>query len=143
MQLHSPLFESEDWFLKLSVQLQRLNHGILFQEWKDTYYKASTSLQFRERKLEDAANLIENNLILLGATAIEDKLQDQVSYLKYQELSSLSDGHATTTDIADRVATDMTIITTIPTAFTSAFYCCIQRNSVNSPICQHSTLTLT
>jgi len=62
--------------------LQRLNHDILLQEWKDTYYKASTSLQFRERKLEDAANLIENNLILLGATAIEDKLQDQVSYLK-------------------------------------------------------------
>lgn len=91
------------------------------QEWKDTYYKASTSLQFRERKLEDAANLIENNLILLGATAIEDKLQDQVSYLKYQELSSLGDGHVTTTDIADCVATDMTITTTIPMAFTSAF----------------------
>ncbi|KDR21171.1 putative phospholipid-transporting ATPase IA, partial [Zootermopsis nevadensis] len=49
-----------------------------YEEWKDTYYKASTSLQYRERKLEDAANLIENNLILLGATAIEDKLQDQV-----------------------------------------------------------------
>ncbi|XP_069677694.1 probable phospholipid-transporting ATPase IA isoform X3 [Periplaneta americana] len=49
-----------------------------YEEWKDTYFKASTSLQYRERKLEDAANLIENNLILLGATAIEDKLQDQV-----------------------------------------------------------------
>ncbi|CAG2061165.1 unnamed protein product, partial [Timema podura] len=46
-------------------------------EWKETFYKASTSLQYRERKLEDAANLIENNLTLLGATAIEDKLQDQ------------------------------------------------------------------
>ncbi|KAJ9576655.1 hypothetical protein L9F63_025448, partial [Diploptera punctata] len=49
-----------------------------YEDWKETYYKASTSLQYRERKLEDAANLIENNLILLGATAIEDKLQDQV-----------------------------------------------------------------
>lgn len=48
------------------------------QEWKNTYYKASTALQFRERKLEDAAQLIENNLTLLGATAIEDKLQDEV-----------------------------------------------------------------
>ena len=52
----------------------------LLQDWKETYYKASTSLQYRERKLEDAANLIENNLVLLGATAIEDKLQDQVSH---------------------------------------------------------------
>jgi len=79
----------------------------------------------------------------LGATAIEDKLQDQVSYLKYQELSSLGDGYLTTTDVADCVATDMTITTTIPTAFTSAFYCCIQGNSVSSPFCQHTTLTLT
>jgi hypothetical protein len=97
--------------------LQRLNNGILFQEWKETYHKASTSLQFRERKLEDAANLIENNLILLGATAIEDKLQDQVSYLKYQGVCSLGDGHVTTTDIADCVTTNMTIATTIPTAW--------------------------
>ncbi|XP_049859548.1 probable phospholipid-transporting ATPase IA isoform X2 [Schistocerca gregaria] len=49
-----------------------------YEEWKNTYHKASTSMQYRERKLEDAANLIENNLTLLGATAIEDKLQDQV-----------------------------------------------------------------
>jgi hypothetical protein len=100
-------------------------HGIIFQEWKETYHKASTSLQYRERKLEDAANLIENNLILLGATAIEDKLQDQVSYLKYQELSYLGDGHVTATDIADCMSTDVTITTTIPTAFTTSVHCCI------------------
>jgi phospholipid-transporting ATPase len=64
------------------VPFNRLKYDVMFQEWKDTYHKASTSLQYRERKLEDAANLIENNLILLGATAIEDKLQDQVSDLK-------------------------------------------------------------
>lgn len=51
---------------------------LTLQEWKNTFYKASTALQFRERKLEDAAQLIENNLTLLGATAIEDKLQDEV-----------------------------------------------------------------
>lgn len=50
----------------------------IYTEWKETYHKASTAMQFRERKVEDAANLIENNLILLGATAIEDKLQDGV-----------------------------------------------------------------
>jgi phospholipid-transporting ATPase len=33
----------------------------MFQEWNKTYYKASTALQYRERKLDDAADLIENN----------------------------------------------------------------------------------
>ncbi|EEB10431.1 conserved hypothetical protein [Pediculus humanus corporis] len=50
----------------------------IYQKWKETYYKAVTSIQNRESKIEDAANLIEVNLTLLGATAIEDKLQDQV-----------------------------------------------------------------
>lgn len=49
-----------------------------YQEWKHTYFKASTSMQYRERKIEDAAQLIETNLILLGATAIEDRLQEGV-----------------------------------------------------------------
>ncbi|KAK7870454.1 hypothetical protein R5R35_000733 [Gryllus longicercus] len=49
-----------------------------YQDWQNTYYKASLAIQYRERKIEDAANLIETNLRLLGATAIEDKLQDQV-----------------------------------------------------------------
>ncbi|XP_049540344.1 probable phospholipid-transporting ATPase IA isoform X4 [Anopheles darlingi] len=50
----------------------------VYEDWKHTYHKASTSLQYREQKVEDAANLIETNLMLLGATAIEDKLQDGV-----------------------------------------------------------------
>ncbi|UYV77023.1 ATP8A1 [Cordylochernes scorpioides] len=49
-----------------------------YNEWKDTYHKASTSLQLRDKKLDDAAQLIETNLTLLGATAIEDKLQEGV-----------------------------------------------------------------
>lgn len=32
-------------------------------------------MNYREQKIEEAAKLIENNLRLLGATAIEDKLQ--------------------------------------------------------------------
>uniref|UniRef100_A0AAG5DM45 Phospholipid-transporting ATPase n=1 Tax=Anopheles atroparvus TaxID=41427 RepID=A0AAG5DM45_ANOAO len=50
----------------------------VYEDWKHTYHKASTSLQYREQKVDDAANLIETNLRLLGATAIEDKLQDGV-----------------------------------------------------------------
>lgn len=50
----------------------------VYDQWKETYHKASTAMQNRERKVEDAASLIETNLVLLGATAIEDKLQDGV-----------------------------------------------------------------
>ncbi|XP_042904105.1 probable phospholipid-transporting ATPase IA isoform X3 [Parasteatoda tepidariorum] len=49
-----------------------------YDEWKDTYHKASTAIQYRERKMQEAAQLIETNLILLGATAIEDRLQEGV-----------------------------------------------------------------
>ncbi|XP_076070269.1 putative phospholipid-transporting ATPase IA isoform X5 [Mytilus galloprovincialis] len=49
-----------------------------YEDWKHTYYKASTSIQNRDKKLEEAAELIERNLQLLGATAIEDKLQEGV-----------------------------------------------------------------
>lgn len=37
-------------------------------------------MQNREMKIEEAANLIEKDLILLGATAVEDRLQDQVIF---------------------------------------------------------------
>lgn len=30
-----------------------------YDEWKHTYYKASTSIQSRDKKLEEAAELIE------------------------------------------------------------------------------------
>lgn len=39
------------------------------------------SIANRESMLQQAANLIENKLTLLGATAIEDQLQDQVHNL--------------------------------------------------------------
>ncbi|XP_015187867.1 PREDICTED: probable phospholipid-transporting ATPase IA isoform X3 [Polistes dominula] len=50
----------------------------LYQRWRDTYHNASISMTNRESKLDHAADLIENNLTLLGATAIEDQLQDEV-----------------------------------------------------------------
>ncbi|GAB1289701.1 Phospholipid-transporting ATPase IA [Apodemus speciosus] len=49
-----------------------------FEEWRAVYQRASTSVQNRLLKLEESYELIEKNLQLLGATAIEDKLQDQV-----------------------------------------------------------------
>ncbi|XP_056637997.1 probable phospholipid-transporting ATPase IA isoform X1 [Diorhabda sublineata] len=49
-----------------------------YEHWKELYHKASISLQHREEKIEEAANLIERKLKLIGATAIEDKLQEGV-----------------------------------------------------------------
>uniref|UniRef100_A0A8C5H5D2 Phospholipid-transporting ATPase n=1 Tax=Gouania willdenowi TaxID=441366 RepID=A0A8C5H5D2_GOUWI len=49
-----------------------------YQQWQELHHRASTSLQNRALKLEESYELIEKNLQLLGATAIEDKLQDKV-----------------------------------------------------------------
>lgn len=49
-----------------------------YQHWLEIHHRACTSLQNRSLKLEESYELIEKNLQLLGATAIEDKLQDKV-----------------------------------------------------------------
>ncbi|XP_033995483.1 phospholipid-transporting ATPase IA isoform X1 [Trematomus bernacchii] len=49
-----------------------------YQQWLEILHRAGTSLQNRALKLEESYELIEKNLQLLGATAIEDKLQDKV-----------------------------------------------------------------
>lgn len=48
------------------------------EHWQCRYEDASTSLVDRASKLRQTAALIECNLTLLGATGIEDKLQDGV-----------------------------------------------------------------
>ncbi len=49
-----------------------------YTEWREFFASASTSLENRQEKIEAAGNMIESNLELLGATAIEDKLQEGV-----------------------------------------------------------------
>jgi phospholipid-translocating ATPase len=46
--------------------------------WAETYHRATTSLINRQALIESAGELIERNLELAGATAIEDKLQKGV-----------------------------------------------------------------
>ncbi|CAG8499167.1 10682_t:CDS:2 [Funneliformis mosseae] len=64
--------------------LRTLLYGHRFMEeeeytmWNKLYQEASTSLVDRQQKLEDVAELIERDLEITGATAIEDKLQDGV-----------------------------------------------------------------
>lgn len=49
-----------------------------YHTWKKVYHDAATSLINRQEMVEKAGNLIETNLELAGATAIEDKLQEGV-----------------------------------------------------------------
>ncbi|XKL65925.1 hypothetical protein PGB90_009345 [Kerria lacca] len=49
-----------------------------YTKWNILHHEASTALDARETKLEEVANMIEIDLKLLGATAVEDKLQDKV-----------------------------------------------------------------
>ncbi|KAI3362007.1 hypothetical protein L3Q82_012342, partial [Scortum barcoo] len=47
-------------------------------EWTKRHHEASTALDGREEKLDELYEEIEKDLLLLGATAVEDKLQDGV-----------------------------------------------------------------
>ncbi|PKA49367.1 Phospholipid-transporting ATPase 3 [Apostasia shenzhenica] len=49
-----------------------------YEKWNDKFIQAKSSLRDREKKLDEVAELIEKNLILIGCTAIEDKLQEGV-----------------------------------------------------------------
>lgn len=49
-----------------------------YTEWNRIMTEAATSMTDRDEKVEEAASRIEQDLTLIGATAIEDKLQDQV-----------------------------------------------------------------
>ncbi len=49
-----------------------------FSDWMKKYNQASIDLEKREELVNSCFDEIETNLELIGATAIEDKLQDQV-----------------------------------------------------------------
>lgn len=49
-----------------------------YRQWKNVYHMATTSLVDRQEHVEAAAEIIEQNFDLAGATAIEDKLQQGV-----------------------------------------------------------------
>ncbi|EDV24838.1 uncharacterized protein TRIADDRAFT_25047, partial [Trichoplax adhaerens] len=49
-----------------------------FSEWNEMFKQASTAMEDRDSKIDEAAELIEKELYLIGASAIEDKLQEYV-----------------------------------------------------------------
>uniref|UniRef100_A0A3B5BMY6 Phospholipid-transporting ATPase IC n=1 Tax=Stegastes partitus TaxID=144197 RepID=A0A3B5BMY6_9TELE len=48
------------------------------EEWKQRHHEACTAIDGREERLDELYEEIEKDLMLLGATAVEDKLQDGV-----------------------------------------------------------------
>lgn len=52
-----------------------------YKTWKDEYLKASIILTDRDTAKNRVAEKIERELTLVGVTAIENKLQDNVSLL--------------------------------------------------------------
>lgn len=50
----------------------------MYENWNEKFIQAKSSLRDREKKLDEVGELIEKDLILIGCTAIEDKLQEGV-----------------------------------------------------------------
>ena len=49
-----------------------------YEEWSHRYHEATVALDDREEQIEKVSDEMERGLKLLGATAIEDKLQEGV-----------------------------------------------------------------
>ena len=59
-----------------------------WNSWKERIDEAASSLDDREERVRECYNEIENNFIIMGASAIEDKLQDGVPLAIRQLLSA-------------------------------------------------------
>ncbi|OCH92253.1 phospholipid-translocating P-type ATPase, partial [Obba rivulosa] len=73
---HLQRFASEG--LRMLTLAYRVITDYDYELWKQRYYEASVSLEGREAQIDAVCEEIERDLHLLGATAIEDKLQDGV-----------------------------------------------------------------
>jgi magnesium-transporting ATPase (P-type) len=76
LQSHLGTFASEG--LRTLVLGVRILSEKELEDWMVTYHKASTAINDRNKLLTAAAKAIETNIHIVGATAIEDKLQDGV-----------------------------------------------------------------
>lgn len=50
-----------------------------YKEWSKDYFKAFTSNTDKKKKLDNCYEKLERNMCLIGATAIEDCLQENLS----------------------------------------------------------------
>ncbi|CAK7241175.1 MAG: phospholipid transporting ATPase [Sporothrix thermara] len=73
---HLEMFAREG--LRTLCIAQRILTEDEYYSWRKIHDAAATAVDNREEKMEAAAELIEQDLMLLGGTAIEDRLQDGV-----------------------------------------------------------------
>lgn len=73
---HLEMFAREG--LRTLCLAERILSESEYLAWRKEHDKAATALTDREEKLEEVASKIEQELSLLGGTAIEDRLQDGV-----------------------------------------------------------------
>ncbi|KAK2745542.1 hypothetical protein FQN57_003667 [Myotisia sp. PD_48] len=73
---HLEIFAREG--LRTLCIAQRVLSEEEYQTWNRTHELAAQSIKDRDIKLEEAASAIEQDLTLIGGTAIEDRLQDGV-----------------------------------------------------------------
>ncbi|XP_024380189.1 phospholipid-transporting ATPase 3 isoform X3 [Physcomitrium patens] len=66
-----------DGLRTLCLAYRRLTAEV-YESWNEKFIQAKSALRDREKKIDEVAELIEKDLILLGCTAIEDKLQEGV-----------------------------------------------------------------
>lgn len=64
--------------LRTLVYADRFIDPSEYDNWKRLYREAETSLDGRQERMEEVGELLEQNLDLVGASAVEDKLQDGV-----------------------------------------------------------------
>lgn len=64
--------------LRTLVYADRVLDAREYDNWKRLYREAETSLDDRQNRIEKVSELLEQNLELVGASAVEDKLQDGV-----------------------------------------------------------------
>lgn len=64
--------------LRTLVYADRFLDENAYVSWKQLYREAETSLDDRQQRIEEASELLEQSLDLVGASAVEDKLQDGV-----------------------------------------------------------------
>jgi len=72
--------EYADEGLRTLILAYRELDEVQYQEFDSEFSRAKNSVSAdRETMIDEASDMIESNLILLGATAVEDKLQNGVS----------------------------------------------------------------
>lgn len=75
-------FESLEVFGKEGLRTLMLAERVVpeeeFTAWSERYVRASSALKDREAQMEELQDLLEVELEIVGCTAIEDKLQDEV-----------------------------------------------------------------